>query len=228
MKFTPIAAAALIAVSSLAHAGTTVQDLGPATLTYDDASPFAWLAGWGSSSSNYSFEWTVPNSAQVISTTGALMITTVQLPTFTLTANAGYTLNGVFSGFLGNLAYTEIGGATTGILAYADVSLNGGPAVSLSSGIGWVSQSSGPGYNLGYFADTASTPNLGNYSSITISNASIVMSAAGGSFSSIQANPQNKLHFDYQAAAVPEPETYAMLMAGLGVIGFLARRRKQG
>lgn len=28
-------------------------------------------------------------------------------------------------------------------------------------------------------------------------------------------------------AAVPEPETYAMLMAGLGLVGFIARRRKQ-
>ncbi len=29
------------------------------------------------------------------------------------------------------------------------------------------------------------------------------------------------------AAPVPEPETYGMLLAGLGVLGFLARRRKQ-
>lgn len=31
----------------------------------------------------------------------------------------------------------------------------------------------------------------------------------------------------YSLAAVPEPETYAMLLAGLGLIGFTARRRKQ-
>jgi hypothetical protein len=31
---------------------------------------------------------------------------------------------------------------------------------------------------------------------------------------------------DLAVAAVPEPETYGMLLAGLGVVGFLARRRK--
>jgi hypothetical protein len=34
-------------------------------------------------------------------------------------------------------------------------------------------------------------------------------------------------HLQYGfAAAVPEPETYAMLLAGLGLLGFTARRRQ--
>ena len=34
--------------------------------------------------------------------------------------------------------------------------------------------------------------------------------------------------FASPVAAVPEPETYAMLLAGLGLVGFMARRRKSG
>lgn len=34
-------------------------------------------------------------------------------------------------------------------------------------------------------------------------------------------------HFVTSAAPVPEPESYAMLLAGLGLLGSIARRRKQ-
>jgi len=36
----------------------------------------------------------------------------------------------------------------------------------------------------------------------------------------------NGVLYSTQAAVVPEPETYALLLAGLGVLGFVARRRK--
>lgn len=35
------------------------------------------------------------------------------------------------------------------------------------------------------------------------------------------------LTLDQQTAPIPEPETYAMLLAGLGLMGIMARRRKQ-
>ncbi len=35
------------------------------------------------------------------------------------------------------------------------------------------------------------------------------------------------VNFNSVAAPIPEPETYAMMLAGLGLMGFVARRRKQ-
>jgi hypothetical protein len=36
----------------------------------------------------------------------------------------------------------------------------------------------------------------------------------------------DEVDFYSSAAPVPEPETYAMMLAGLGLLGFVARRRK--
>jgi len=42
-------------------------------------------------------------------------------------------------------------------------------------------------------------------------------------------NPADSITFarPFTVAAVPEPETYAMMLAGLGLMGFVARRRRQ-
>jgi hypothetical protein len=122
------------------------------------------------------------------------------------------------------LVFTEFGGATTGILAYAKVSVDGGPTVSLSGGIGWTVTSSSPGFLQGYFSDTYSAP--GAFTSFSVSDAKIVLSASGGLGSSIGAQPQNKLEISFTAVPVPEPETFAMLLSGLAIVGWMARRRQ--
>ena len=44
---------------------------------------------------------------------------------------------------------------------------------------------------------------------------------------SVLSNASGKYYADIALAPVPEPETYGMMLAGLGIVGFMARRRKQ-
>ncbi|MBA5687597.1 FxDxF family PEP-CTERM protein [Rugamonas apoptosis] len=71
-----------------------------------------------------------------------------------------------------------------------------------------------PGDQAWSFASGLHPLAAGNY---TLEVDGYVASANGGSYSGNIA----------VAAAVPEPETYGMLLAGLGLLGVLARRRKQ-
>jgi len=75
-----------------------------------------------------------------------------------------------------------------------------------------------------------------------VPGSTVAMLAAGGSVLNLGLAPGSyHLHFtgmvngaggQYSAAInavpIPEPETYAMMLAGLGALGFLARRRKNG
>ena len=222
LKPTVISLSLLAAVSSVS--AVTVQNIGPATVTYDETTTLGPLSSWFSSGTTYGFTWTLPNSASEVSF-GATVIVKEPLPSFTLTVNPGWSLSGPASAFLGNPTFTEIGGATTNIAGTADVSVDGGPATTIAGLSGFVITASAPGYAAGYFSSTTSIP-AGSFSSLDISNTSLTLSAAGGTFSNIVTSPQNKLEYSFTAMPVPEPETYAMLLSGLAAMGWLVRRRR--
>ena len=225
MQLKPIiAAVALLCTVGTASALTTV-DFGSHTLDYDELSDFGYTSSsYTAGGGGAGFSWTVPNSAQVASF-GSLELVTINLPSFTITANAGWALSNP-SAFLGNLIFTEVGaGATTQIILYADVSLNGGAPVSLVDNVNWTPTSSGAGYLNGYFGETYGPASSG-FTSLSVTNAHIDLSATGGVFSSISTQPQNRLEVSLVAMPVPEPETYAMMLAGLGLLGWLSKRRK--
>jgi hypothetical protein len=225
MKLKPVVAAALLVFGLSAASATTSLDIGPATITYDETTDFGWISSWFSSATSYGFSWNVPVSAQVASF-GPLTIVNVPLPDFSITVNAGWSLSDA-SAFMGNLSYTEVGaGATTDIIANANVSVDGGPAMPIGpAGMAWTVTGGGPGYSQGYFADTFFAP-AGGFSNLSVSGAGIDLSATGGVFSSISAQPQNKLEISFNAAMVPEPETYAMMFAGLVALGWMSQRRR--
>ena len=84
-----------------------------------------------------------------------------------------------------------------------------------------VSLGLGAGVQAEYY-QTTNSPLLSSQGSAN-GSAWFWVSNAGGDFALSSASG-----FDYTAAPVPEPETYAMLLAGLGLVGFAARRRLNG
>ena len=227
IKSIAVAAAALCAAAS-ASAMTTVVAT-EYTLSYDETTSFGFVASlFGSGPSTVGFTWSIPSSVGVFGLGGPPVPTAFALPSFTITANGSYSLSGGFSGSLGNLLYNEVGaGATTSASASASISFDGGPPVLLAGALTkTVIVPTAPVYENGYYSTSGTTP-YGGFSTLSFSGGVLTLAAGGGTFANIQAQPQNELKFSFSAVPVPEPETYARMLAGLGLTSLVAHRRKR-
>ena len=226
MKISAVFAAVLALAGAPSVHAVSVLNLGAYTLSYDDTTPgFGGLAySFNGGGGSTGFAWSVQPTVLVTSG-GAPAAVSFALPDFTVTVNPGWVLSGPVTGALGNLVFNEVLGAITSATASAMVSVDGGPSAPIGGPLSKVVTTSVPGFlSAGYYAGSITVP-VGGFTSFGVSGGSLALTAGGGTFSSVIGQTQNELKYSLIANPVPEPESAALLLAGLLTIGTLARRR---
>jgi len=200
-------------VSTSALAAITTFDNTEYTVTYDDATAFGGISFWGGGGGSLFFGWTSPApSVYGAYTTGDGASRLLNFPTlsFTLEAKPGYQFID-FTSTIGG-AYAAFNGGTTSASAPGTVAFDGGA----STPIVHTYTSDPPPIGLWNLTYQTSVP---GYTRADFSvDYSLLASGPQGSFAGIFAHPDTGPKF--QVSVVPEPETWAMLLVGLGLVGW--------
>jgi hypothetical protein len=217
-----LAAATLSFGSGIAHAQYSVS--------VDNTNIFG---NAGSPSSGFSSgatvgqAWLVPDAVNTFGLNSSNTFS-FDLPAFTLTADSGYTLGGPVTLSIGNFTLTALNGAMWGGSMTGTLSVNGGAGILVSSIVAGPTTVVAPGYISGTLSATDTVTIPSGASTISFSGGVLTLSAfaAPGQFANILPNGQTEFRVSFTAAPVPEPESYAMLAAGLFLIGSIVRRRR--
>jgi hypothetical protein len=219
-------ACSILASMSFAMAGPAAAmvtaDSVPYRVTYDNTTMLGAISFNSSSSDGaVSFGWNFPN-ASVTSTSGKTE-GHMQLPDFTITPNPGYVVSGAVNGFFGNFSYVEFNGGTTYAQVMGNWAVDGG-----SGPLSLVLTKSPTDTYAGTYSGTLVAP-LGSFNSFSMFGAQLDAWAKTepGGFANISAQPQILFEVSFIAAAVPEPQSYMLMLSGLGFIGTMVWSRKR-
>lgn len=217
-----IAAAVLAATSFAASAAVTITEVAP----------------WSSGNSPVAADWfELTNTGS-----SAVDITGWKVDDSSNSFAAGAALNGIASIaagqsviFLeGNVAKTELfktnwfGANVPSSLAVGYYSGSGIGLSTTSDAVNIYNASGALQANVTFGAADSSLPYQTFDNAAGLNNTSISqLSAVGINGAFVAASSVNEIGSPGSIAAVPEPETYAMLLAGLGFIGALARKRQR-
>ena len=146
----------------------------------------------------------------------------------TITAKAGYSLTSVVTGATGLVSAMAGADASAYASAYAYGGTYWSTNLSGYKPYGWLSTSTyvnaGDADVRAYSATETATFGAGETTAVGSYIAQLgTYSFAGGSSARATLDTAS---FAVAVSAVPEPETYAMLLAGLGLVGAVARRRR--
>jgi len=138
-------------------------------------------------------------------------------------------VNGQFDFLPGNGNYVDLDGSTSNAGLFTNsVSLLAGNTYTLSFDLAGNARGGSETVDV-FFGTSSSTLVLNQndpFQTYSLSFSAITSGVVSFGFQNQGGNNIGALLDNVTVAAVPEPDTYAMVLAGLGLMGFVARRRK--
>lgn len=219
---------ALSLVASVAASATTL-DLGQYTLTYDETTAFGDPTLHTNGPGNaVSFGWSLGSAVSYLNVGPSTDLQKdVILPSYTITAKAGFALSGPIHGFTGKPIYTDFQGNVTNMALIGDMSVNGGSPIALHIDFVKAPLISVP--LLGEVGTMSLDVNavLGNFTSLGFAGKLQMSSSgtAGLSLAAIQSRTESDDAFKVSFFATPVPVPPAAWLFSSALLGLVLRRR---
>ncbi len=224
--FKQVALSAVLAVAAVsASAATATIDGDGFTITYDTA--LTGLFGTPTLVGNV-LSWFPSGSPGFTAQSSSGFAVTNSTFSLMVTADAGYTLNGFSLVEGGDYFYFGDTGATAGVDVSGQLRVTSLPgSTSATSIVETTTYSANSFLNFdtnNWAASAATTPLTGvTQANVSVQNilAAYVLGGAGYSFIE-----KKEAFLTLSVSPVPEPETYALFLAGIAAVGFVVARRR--